>query len=310
MQDVDPFIGSEFSTPKGGILTVISHSHTIRSRKFYVVECSLCAQDKELWPTGTIVTSRYDIARFCVCACSRVGKWKAFQMDIRAKRKAESLGYKFHGWAEEYHGNTTKCILECQSHGRWTSCGFNDMLQNKGCPDCGMISKANKRRIPESVRLSQINEIGKIKGFVFIGFEGRYTGVHTRARLSCFLHGEFSISLHSLITNSAGCSECGVYGYSRFKKGYLYALKSLCGAYIKVGISNVPKFRIKTLSQVTPFKFKRVRLVSGSGQKMYDLETTIHNMFESAGLSGFQGHTEWLKSDPEILSFIDASISA
>lgn len=252
----------------------------------------------------------HDLFRYCVCGCTNVGRWKPFQMDIRANRKAEELGYVFGGWAEEYHGNTTKCILRCGIHGEWRSCGFNDMLNDRGCPSCAAISRANKRRVPESVRLAQIGEIGKVKGFVFIGFEGRYTGVHTRARLGCFLHGEFSISLHSLITNSAGCSECGVYGYSRFKKGYLYALKSLCGAYIKVGISNVPKFRIKTLSQATPFKFKRVRLVSGSGQKMYDLETTIHNMFDSAGLSGFQGHTEWLKADPEILSFIDNAISA
>lgn len=105
------------------------------------------------------------------------------------------------------------------------------------------------------------------------------------------------------------CKKCGnkTRGFRPDKCGYLYALRSECGRYLKVGISNNPDARLKSLSARTPFAFNRVELIRfDNGKDALDNETRIHRNHESASLSGFDGCTEWLFCTPELLEELRA----
>ena len=100
------------------------------------------------------------------------------------------------------------------------------------------------------------------------------------------------------------CRKCenNTRGFRTDKAGYLYALRSECGLYIKVGISNKPKRRMYELSRSTPFKFNAIEQIKFRvGRVALDNETMIHRKYGRAGFVGFDGCTEWLICTPELL---------
>lgn len=81
-------------------------------------------------------------------------------------------------------------------------------------------------------------------------------------------------------------------------------LESECKSYLKVGISNKPSQRLMQLRRATPFKFDVLSILEMDGHLAHDLELEIHSENENAGLSGFDGFTEWLINKPEIIERI------
>lgn len=133
---MDDFIGTEFVTPKGGILKVTESFKTDTDRKLYILECSVCSEDKELFPYGSIVKDKAGLLKGSVsCGCSKSPKWKDWQWIIKIKRECGIRGYIFHGFAEEFHGNTTKLDLENPRTGnRWKNCHIANFFNGKGDP--------------------------------------------------------------------------------------------------------------------------------------------------------------------------------
>jgi hypothetical protein len=121
----------------------------------------------------------------------------------------------------------------------------------------------------------------------------------------CKDHGVFRISYANLVYHERRCPSCSVTGFKSAIDGYVYALKSDCGAYMKVGISNKPEIRIPQLSRATPFSFTVDGVFQTSGVNAQDTEKAAHLEFMSAGLSGFDGCTEWLRYDPAIVQYVE-----
>ena len=119
----------------------------------------------------------------------------------------------------------------------------------------------------------------------------------------CPEHGQYEANF-APYEQTGGCPSCTSRGFRSVKNGYVYVLESDCGAYTKVGISHRPEMRFKQLSACTPFDFKVVETFYMSGDDAVRIETETHNKFERAGLSGFGGFSEWLKSDPGIMEYI------
>lgn len=119
----------------------------------------------------------------------------------------------------------------------------------------------------------------------------------------CKDHGQYETGF-APYEHSGGCPGCLSRGFRSIKNGYIYILESECGAYTKVGISHVPDIRFKQLKACTPFDFRVVDKFYMSGDDAIRIETEAHNRFERAGLSGFGGFSEWLKSDPDIVEYI------
>ena len=115
----EDFIGKSFTTPKGGLLTVteVTKGRFKGDHCRYILECSICSQDEELWPYGSIECYKRNLQKSRVpCGCSRNPKWGKWQHEIRIKRLALEIGYIFLGFKGNYQGNTTEIIL-CDATG-------------------------------------------------------------------------------------------------------------------------------------------------------------------------------------------------
>lgn len=126
-----------FETPKGGVLTVVGWKGRKGSHKSYVLKCSLCAEDTELFGDGVFIASKGSLSNGCSpCGCT-TGRLSERQYKVRVEREANERGYMFTGWAETFSGFKTKCLLVCPTHGMWSSSTAVNFLRGSGCPQCG-----------------------------------------------------------------------------------------------------------------------------------------------------------------------------
>ncbi|UVX30154.1 endonuclease [Klebsiella phage VLCpiS13c] len=99
-----------------------------------------------------------------------------------------------------------------------------------------------------------------------------------------------------------GCSGCARYGFDYKMDGFVYFLMG--DGVIKVGITNDIRQRISRLSRRTPFEFSLIAKIKTAGEEAAKIEKYYHRKYESAGLSGFDGATEWLEYSPELMNEI------
>lgn len=165
---------------------------------------------------------------------------------------------------------------------------------------------AGTKRLTPMQRELQASMIAESEGYSFVGWDGEYENPKTRAIFNCPDHGNFKLRYDSFLYAGTRCTGCfGACGFQRDKPSYVYTLESECGAYIKVGISNQPERRHKALAKATPFEFYATGVYQLSGADALNLETGAHRKFMSAGFTGFDGATEWLRYDPDIIQYIE-----
>lgn len=204
--------------------------------------------------------------------------------------------YDFVRWAVDGEfGSLKKCVVRCVKDGHeWSSNPNNLVGGGSGCPQC-----AGLRRWTSEERIEQINSRENIE---FIYWVDGYNGNDSKANVRCEIDGfEWIAAVRELVNKGTGCPRCAKSGYDPSKIGTLYAMRSECGQYVKVGISNDPKRRHKELERRTPFKFNLVERISGDGAKIVELEKHFHKKYERAGFARFDGCTEWLICTPQLL---------
>ncbi len=124
--------------------------------KIYIVRCSACSKDEELYGTGHFKTTKNSVLRLnsipCGCAASGV-RWSAEQYSVLCERKAKNTDYGFIGFCGEFKGNTTKIRLSCKKHGIWETNTINKFLsQGRGCPRCKGTPGCNKKPDEDMIR--------------------------------------------------------------------------------------------------------------------------------------------------------------
>lgn len=129
-----------------GQLTVIGYSGRTNSgsHKKYLVRCSICCQDEELFGDGVFADTKYHLlSGRTPCGCSRITFWTEDQYKILCRRACDSLGNTFIGWEGEFKGCAkTKVIQECKNHGVWNTGTINNLTSknsNRGCPRCRIV---------------------------------------------------------------------------------------------------------------------------------------------------------------------------
>lgn len=201
---------------------------------------------------------------------------------------------EFVSWVNEYESNKSKVIVRCIKDGFEWYTTAQILMRGHGCPHC-----ACNRRWTSEERIEQINRLYNIE---FVSWVDGYKNGKSKANVRCTIDDyEWRSSANMLVSNGSRCAKCAKFGYDPGKTGTLYAMRSECGQYIKVGISNEPKRRHKQLEKRTPFKFNLIEQISGDGAKIAALEKYFHNKYERAGFTGFDGCTEWLICTPELL---------
>jgi Zn finger protein HypA/HybF involved in hydrogenase expression len=223
---------------------------------------------------------------------------------------------------ESYKAGTILIPGQCKSS-KWIlicpSCESDEISISGVGPSRFSISRKNVMRGLVPCRCSQtyrmtLKELehkalvaSRSKGYEFGGWHDAEKKKNTSAMVSaiCADHGLFRISFANLVYHDRRCPACAKYGFKIEVDGYVYALRSECGAYMKVGITNKPGIRIPQLSKATPFPFSVDGVFKTSGSNARDIERSAHNEFMSAGLSGFDGCTEWLRYEPEIIKYVE-----
>ena len=201
----------------------------------------------------------------------------------------------FISWVDLYINRKSKANVKCKIDGFEWSATVNGLVNGGyGCKQC-----SGRRRWTSEERIGQINKLENIE---FVSWVDSYKGANSKANVRCEVDGfEWSATTHKLVNIGVGCPQCAKYGYDKSKTGTLYALRSECGQYVKVGVSNRPVHRHKDLERATPFIFSCVEQISGDGAKIAELEKHFHSKYERAGFTGFDGATEWLICTPELL---------
>jgi len=129
-------------------LKVVGWSGRQQSSKLYILKCTKCSQDSELFGEGYFKSQKGNlIAGKVPCGCAKSFRWSREQYEILCSRKSTSIGCKFlsfGGWEGVY----TKVTLLCRKHGKWSTGDVNKLINmGVGCPGCKAdnISDANTK---------------------------------------------------------------------------------------------------------------------------------------------------------------------
>lgn len=109
---------------------------TIKGRNVvFILTCSVCSKDTELWPYGSITSYKSGLKRGdCPCGCGKHPYWTRDQWVIRIKRECAIHNYKFNGFVE-FKGVFSKLCLENLLTGhKWDTTKANDFFNGHGDP--------------------------------------------------------------------------------------------------------------------------------------------------------------------------------
>lgn len=163
VENMDDFIGSEFPTPKGGVLTVVGISkRKSGGKRVYKTSCSLCSVDTDLYPDGFESTKSTLLKGYCSCGCISGFRYTERQQLIRIHRECKNRGYQFNGFVGEYTGaNFTKLKLVCLRDGNtWDTTSLTRFFSGTGCIDCALHFNAIKARTDDDLMIKDFQEKG------------------------------------------------------------------------------------------------------------------------------------------------------
>jgi hypothetical protein len=137
-----------------GQLEVVGWSGKKGSKKLYVLKCSKCSQDSELFDEGYFRALKGNLVDMNTvpCGCSKKPQWSKEQFAVLCQRRAEELGYTFLGFEGEWLGAKTKIKMLCEKHGEWSSGIINSLINmGSGCPKCRDDAITGANRKPDDI---------------------------------------------------------------------------------------------------------------------------------------------------------------
>ena len=200
----------------------------------------------------------------------------------------------------KYKSSKSKISIVCPEHGDFEQ-RPDQHLAGNGCPSCGDKIRAEARRYDDE---SFIQKAREVHGDQYDYSKVDYIHSKNKVTIYCREHGVFEQTPDGHLHGN-GCPGCADYGFDRTKVGFLYVLRSECGRYMKIGITNKPNQRQVQLSRATPFSFKRIELVEGTGDKIANLEKELLSCYQPAGFTEtFDGSTEWRLWNESVRGFL------
>ena len=149
-----------FETPKGGVATLVGWKGRQGSAKRYVIHCSLCASDSEVFGEGVFYVSKGRLTNSVFpCGCSSHARWSPEQLKTILSRQMKSCGYEFVGWVGDFKGVYTKVAYSCPAHGVQNKSSASNFLRGKRCLSCAR-EKSKILTIPEKEHVRQFMESG------------------------------------------------------------------------------------------------------------------------------------------------------
>lgn len=255
-----------------GQLSVIGFSGQTNGarHKKYVVKCSICSLDEELFGDGVFIATKYHLASGRTpCGCSKITYWTEEQYRILCKRACESLGNIFIGWEGDFRGCVkTKVVQACPTHGQWNTGNINNLTSKhsyRGCPRCridllvsGAVSALTKE---DSVHITDFMATGRFPEGT--KFTKRYDlpdsyGRFTNWQVDCPVCGTSEVSNASNLKRGHTCCRC-----SNRNPTIAYiniVLDDNNPIALKFGITNNPSMRVYTQNRQSIYTVSSMRI--------------------------------------------------
>jgi hypothetical protein len=130
-----------------GQLKVVGHNGSKGNKKQYILYCSVCSKDPELFGEGYFSSTKSSLDNNSIpCGCSTAPRWSKEQYFVLCSRKAKELGYKFIGFESDWAGHKTKIKMFCEKHEEWAT-----LSKGVGCPSCRTDKMRAAKLKPDSV---------------------------------------------------------------------------------------------------------------------------------------------------------------
>ena len=210
------------------------------------------------------------------------------------KKAREVHGDRYNYSLVKYTGNKNKVTVFCYEHGDFEQTP-NDHLNGRGCSKCADTKLTNEYFVKKA---------REVHGDKYDYSLTNYTGNKNKVTVFCYEHGNFQ-QYPSNHLKGHGCPGCARSGFDRTKNGFLYVLRSDCGSYMKIGITNNTDRRHTELTRDTPFSFKRIELIEGPGNQIANLEKELLAKYQPVGFTErFDGSTEWRLWDDSVRGYL------
>lgn len=226
--------------------------------------------------------------------CARESKKTPLSSLIDKFNEAHEYKYDYSLVDGEVSSENIKII--CRQHGVFMQRRSHHM-SGVGCPSC-----SKNRRLTFDIFVKKSNEV---HSFIYQYDESSFVNSSVKVKILCSKHGEF-FQFTSDHMSGKGCPDCAEYGFKRTtKKAYVYFLESAPLGIVKIGVTHNKKERIRRLTRNTPFQFDVIKIIKTTGFNAAKIESHFHSKFKTAGLSGFDGCTEWVIRTPDLMMEID-----
>ena len=187
-----------------------------------------------------------------------------------------------------YVRNSDKVTITCKKHGDFEQAPSHH-LQGKGCAKCaGMHNYSTDEWVQEAI---------DVQGDLYDYSKAVYVRNRDKVIITCKIHGDFEQSAKSHLKGH-GCPSCP----ARYDQPTnLYLMHNGLGK-VKVGYSIDTDKRITELNRSAPFRAELLETWTLTDTPtVRKIERKVHRKLAKyhAGLSGFDGASEWFNVSPE-----------
>lgn len=145
-------------------LTVLGSERVKGKPLNFILSCDKCSQDEELWPYGSIKSTRGNlIKRQVPCGGTNRRSMTRNQYEILINRKADTLGYKFVGFKGGWCGGSTQLELYNEStNNYWDVPKITDFLRDgRMDPEERKVNTSNRMVVEDTIHIENFMSTGK-----------------------------------------------------------------------------------------------------------------------------------------------------
>lgn len=242
-----------------GQLEVVGWSGKQGTNKFYILKCSKCPQDSELFGDGHFRSLKCSLVKGSVpCGCSKP-KWSKEQFAILCSRKAGEIGYTFLGFEGEWKGKSTKIRMLCEKHGEWSSGIIGNLINiGQGCPECMADAVGEAKVKPDDVMIASFHKSGGFHPETEFWRSGRLDsqGYPRLWYMHCPECGETGESRSSSLQQGSRPCSCSMHRQQECYINWVIDDHSMARA-IKFGIARNSKQRVKQQDSKSAYTLKQ-----------------------------------------------------
>jgi len=242
LDNSDDFVGSVFGDKQQ--LSVVSRIVKDTPNIKYVVKCSVCCEDPELFGEGyfSIAKAHLKDGKY-PCGCSSLPKWTKDQTLLRVNRLLNGSHYKFISIEGEWNATQTRIICSCDYHGNQPSQTIMDVLTGRKCRECRVDATSRANTVSDEIHIENFMNTGAYHPETKFWRSDKKTP-HTKYRKGVSAHwwiscGECKTTVETLYsTLKQGGLSCECSSYNQ-KFSYIHLIKDYdLEIGLKFGISN------------------------------------------------------------------------